>query len=64
MYTEYQSRRLPAFRFSLLPFYRWGRQYAHSFPSFRQPEDYYGHCVFRGSIRVPERSLSYHTQFD
>ena len=34
------------------------------FPSFRQPEDYYGHYVFPGSIRVPERPLSYATQLD
>ena len=45
-------------------FYRWGRQYAQSFPSFRQSEDYYGHYVFPGSIKVPERPLSYRTQFD
>ena len=45
-------------------FHRWGRQYAQPFPSFRQPEDYYGHYVFPGSIRVPERPLSYGTQFD
>jgi hypothetical protein len=45
-------------------FYRWGRQHTQPFPSFRQPEDYYGHYVFPGSIKVPERPLSYHTQFD
>ena len=45
-------------------FHRWGRQHAQRFPSFRQPEDYYGHYTFPGSIRVPERSLSYHTQYD
>ena len=45
-------------------FHRWGRQYAQPFPSFRQPEDYYGHYAFPGSIRVPERPLSYHTQYD
>jgi hypothetical protein len=49
---------------SALAFYffdRWGKQ---SFPSFKQPEDYYNQFVFPGSIKVPERSLSYRTQFD
>ena len=49
---------------SALAFYffnRWGKQ---SFPLFKQPEDYYGYFVFPGSIKVPERSLSYRTQFD
>jgi hypothetical protein len=49
---------------SALAFYlfnRWGKE---SFPSFRQPEDYYGHYIFPGSIKVPERPLSYRTQFD
>jgi hypothetical protein len=64
MYTEYRSRHLSVFHFSLLPFYCWSRQYALPFPSFRQPEDYYGHYVFPGGIRVPERPLSYHTQYD
>lgn len=58
MYTEYRPGRLSSF------FYRWGRQHTQSFPSFRQPEDYYGYYVFPGSIKVPERPLSYHTQFD
>jgi hypothetical protein len=49
---------------SALAFYlfdRWGKQ---SFPSFKQPENYYGYFVFPGSIKVPERPLSYRTQFD
>jgi hypothetical protein len=53
--------------FSGLAFYffnRWGRHGAQPFPSFRQPEDYYGHYVFPGSVRVPERPLSYATQLD
>jgi Centromere DNA-binding protein complex CBF3 subunit, domain 2 len=58
MYTEYRPGRLSSF------FYRWGRQHTQSFPSFRQPEDYYGYYVFPGSIKVLERPLSYHTQFD
>jgi len=45
-------------------FYRWGRNGALEFPSFRQPEDYYGLFVFPGSIRVPTRPLSYSTQFE
>jgi hypothetical protein len=45
-------------------FHRWGRQGAQPFPSLRQPEDYYGHYVFPGSVRVPERPLSYATQLD
>jgi hypothetical protein len=45
-------------------FYRWGRDGAEKFPSFRQPEDYYNLYVFSGSVKVPERPLSYHTQFD
>ena len=52
---------------SALAFYffnRWGRKGAPSFPSFRQPEDYYGQYVFPGSVRVPERPLSYATQLD
>ena len=52
---------------SALAFYffnRWGRDGATPFPSFRQPEDYYGHYVFPGSVRVPERPLSYATQLD
>jgi len=52
---------------SALAFYffnRWGRHGARSFPSFRQPEDYYGYYVFPGSIRVPERPLRYATQLD
>jgi hypothetical protein len=51
---------------SALAFYffsRWGKQGAQPFPSFRQPEDYYGHYVFPGSVREPERALSYPTQF-
>src|SRR5205823_4358490 len=34
------------------------------FPSFRQPEDYYNLYIFPGSIKVPGRPLSYHTQLD
>src|SRR5277367_6020493 len=52
---------------SALAFYffnRWGRDGAAPFPSLRQPEDYYGHYVFPGSVRVPERPLSYATQLD
>jgi hypothetical protein len=52
---------------SALAFYffnRWGRHGAQPFPSFRQPEDYYGHYTFPGSVRVPERPLSYATQLD
>ena len=52
---------------SALAFYffnRWGKEGAQPFPSFRQPEDYYGHYVFPGSVRVPERPLSYGTQLD
>jgi len=52
---------------SALAFYffnRWGRHGAQPFPSFRQPEDYYGYYVFPGSVRVPERPLSYATQLD
>jgi hypothetical protein len=45
-------------------FHRWGRHGTQPFPSFRQPEDYYGHYVFPGSVRVPERPLSYATQLD
>jgi hypothetical protein len=45
-------------------FYRWGRNGALEFPSFRQPEDYYDLFVFPGSIKVPTRPLSYHTQFE
>ncbi|MBV9767795.1 MAG: hypothetical protein JOZ48_23345 [Acidobacteriaceae bacterium] len=51
---------------SALAFYffnRWGKHGAQPFPSFRQPEDYYGHYVFPGSVREPERALSYPTQF-
>ena len=44
-------------------FYRWGRNGALEFPSFRQPEDYYGLFVFPGDIRMPIRPLSYSTQF-
>jgi hypothetical protein len=49
---------------SALVFYlfdRWGKQ---SFPSFKQPENYYSYFIFPGSIKVPERPLSYRTQFD
>jgi hypothetical protein len=52
---------------SALAFYffnRWGKAGAQPFPSFRQPEDYYGQYVFPGSVQVPERPLSYGTQFD
>ena len=52
---------------SALAFYffnRWARHGAQPFPSFRQPEDYYGYYVFPGSVRVPERPLSYATQLD
>ena len=52
---------------SALAFYffnRWGRDGATPLPSFRQPEDYYGHYVFPGSVKVPERPLSYATQLD
>ena len=52
---------------SALAFYffnRWGRYGAQPFPSLRQLEDYYGHYVFPGSVRVPERPLSYATQLD
>ena len=52
---------------SALAFYffnRWGRHGAQPFPSFRQPEDYYGQYVFPGSVRVTERPLSYATQLD
>jgi hypothetical protein len=45
-------------------FFRWGREGAGMFPTFRQPEDYYELYVFPGSVKVPERPLSYHTQFD
>ena len=45
-------------------FNRWGKDGAESFPSFRQPEDYYNLYVFPGSIKVPQRPLSYHTQFE
>jgi len=51
---------------SALAFYffnRWGKAGAQLFPSFRQPEDYYNQYVFPGSVRVPERPLSYATQF-
>ena len=34
------------------------------FPRSDSLEDYYGHYAVPGSIRVPERSLSYHTQYD
>jgi hypothetical protein len=45
-------------------FFRWGRDGAEKFPSFRQPEDYYNLHVFPGSIKTPGRPLSYHTQAD
>ena len=45
-------------------FNRWGKDGAKSFPSFRQPEDYYDLYVFPGSIKVPQRPLSYYTQFE
>ena len=45
-------------------FNRWGKDGAESFPSFRQPEDYYNLYTFPGSIKVPQRPLSYHTQFE
>jgi len=45
-------------------FYRWGRDGAEEFPSFRQPEDYYELAVIPGSIKVPGRPLSYRTQRD
>jgi Centromere DNA-binding protein complex CBF3 subunit, domain 2 len=47
---------------SALAFYffnRWGRHGAQPFPSFRQPEDYYNHYAFPGSVRVSERPLTY-----
>jgi hypothetical protein len=52
---------------SALAFYffnRWGKAGAQPFPSFRQPEDYYNLYVFPGSVRAPERPLSYATQFE
>jgi len=45
-------------------FYRWGRDGAEKFPSFRQPEDYYNLHALPGSVKVPGRPLSYHTQAD
>jgi hypothetical protein len=45
-------------------FFRWGRDGGESFPSFRQPEDYYDLFVLPGSVKVPARQLSYHTQCD
>ena len=40
-------------------FYRWGRNGALRFPSFRQLKDYYDLFVFPGSIKVPTRPLSW-----
>ena len=45
-------------------FYRWGKDGAMRFPSFRQPEDYYNIYVFPGSVKVPQQSLSYLTQLE
>ena len=45
-------------------FFRWGRDGTEEFPSFRQPEDYYNLHALPGSVKVPERPLSYHTHFD
>ena len=60
MYTEYRPRPLSAFRFGLLFL-----PSTNTRSRFRlDSEDYYGHYVFPGSIKVPERPLSYHTQFD
>jgi hypothetical protein len=52
---------------SALAFYffnRWGKAGAQPFPSFAQPEDYYNLFAFPGSVRTPERPLSYPTQFE
>ena len=54
----------PLFALAFYFFNRWGKAGAQPFPSFRQPEDYYGHYALPGSVRVPERPLSYTTQFD
>ena len=45
-------------------FFRWGRDGAEEFPSLRQPEDYYDLAALPGSIKVPARPLSDHTQRD
>src|SRR6266480_7155834 len=45
-------------------FFRWGMDGATSFPSFRQPEDYYELFALPGSVTVPARPLSYRTQWD
>ena len=42
-------------------FFRWGMDGATSFPSFRQPEDYYELFTLPGSVTVPARPLSYCT---
>jgi len=63
LHAERRSHPLPSFRLGFY-FFRWGREGAGKFPSFRQPEDYYYLYVFPGSVKVPERPLSYHTQFD
>src|SRR5947209_2661510 len=64
MNMGYRSHPLSAFRFGLLllPSLR----PTNSRSRFRRldNEDSYSHYVFLGSIKVPERPLSYHTQFD
>jgi hypothetical protein len=65
--VEYMGCMRNANPLSSLAFYffsRWGKDDAESFPSFRQPEDYYNLYVFPGSNKVPRQPLSYHTQFE
>jgi hypothetical protein len=54
----------PLSALALYFFFRWGRDGAGQFPSFRQPENYYNLYVLPGSVRVPARQLSYNTQAD
>src|SRR2546421_2461757 len=44
--------------------YRWGRGGALGPSSFRQSEDYYNLFTLPGSIKMPARPLSYHTQVE
>ena len=54
----------PLSALALYFFNRWGKDGAETFPSFRQPEDYYNLYVFPGSVKVPQRPLNYSTQLD
>ena len=54
----------PLFAIAFLLSNRWGKDGAESFPSFPQPEDYYDLYVFPGSIKAPQRPLSYRTHFE